>query len=569
MPVIDRELTVAVFEAMPLPGKHALALQLTGAPMTGEQKSKFSDGSDMCAYCSEKDSKEHQLLHCSATEAMRNQHAAVCQQLEEFSAIHILQPAVFQPSEFEYIRTLQFALPEAEVLVPNDLMGMFTDGSCQQPHSQLTRWAAFAIVCPISAKEAIVADFQKPIEDILHLHFSVTGMALVPGTQTVPRAELFAVVQAHEAQLSHAIEAPVYTDSSYVLKCLRLIRSSSSVIVFHRKPNFDLLKRWHTLYWTHGRTTPTEKVKAHQQLQGENLHDTWLRIGNAVSDYVAKKTALELLPSYTDMLRQMHTDEQENKLLFKQQLLLRQDLALMRKQLDQQPDQVVQYNPQATLLAYQTSTVVDGQHFHFAEEDHWILDLSRWGTKFTHVLLQWLTTLSFAQNPPDTDCGITWLELLFNFWLQTQLTIPMRIQGFYRQLADVPAWSIEQFTVNDCIVSFSGAIRHVEFLLQRPVLPPKRGQHISSLYRLGAGCHKLGLTQRPQMPLQHESMLWISQFLKENLHSGKTNFETLPALSERSPSITTHFREPQGDTPEARELRYVEWQRCRRRVEVS
>lgn len=567
MPVIDRRSTVSVFESLEASEKHAVALQLCGAPMTGEQKSKFSDGTETCIFCSEPDTKEHQLLHCSATESMRLQHRDVCDKLEEHGNIHILQPAVFQHEHFEHIRTVQFALPEADLQIPPLGPGIFTDGSCQLPHSVNHRWAAYSVVCPMSTLEDIVADVHLPLEHILNRHFTVAGVALLSGQQTIPRAELAAVVQSHEAQLLHQHEATVFTDSAYVLKCYAMLQTTRRAASFHRVKNFDLLTRWHTLLWTQQRRTPTEKVKAHQTLMADTHYDTWLRIGNAIADLVAKKAAMNLMPSYVQQLQQMNHDELELQQFFQQQLHLRQDLAVMRKQLAQQPDQVEQYNPQATLLQYQNWHVDTCIIFPFhEEEDHWIFHLSRWGTRFTHVLVQWLGTLRFSAQSNEEDCGITWLELLFNFWMQTQFMIPLRIRGFYRQIAEVPEWSIEQFTVNDCIVSFSGAIKHVEFLLQREMIPTKRGQQISSLYRLGGGCHKLGLTQRPQMPLQAESMNWVMTFLKENHKSGRTHFDTMPNIPERTARILTTLAEPLGDTPAAREARYVEWRRTRRRL---
>eukprot|EP00438_Fugacium_kawagutii_P010708 Skav212510 [mRNA] locus=scaffold2713:140549:150050:+ [translate_table: standard] len=555
MPVINRRSTVGVFESLPSPGKHAIALQLTGAPMTGEQKSKFSDGSDLCPYCLAPDSKEHQVLYCEATQTIRDQHAETCDMLDQHDDIYVVQPAVFRHPDADYIRTMQFSLPEADIQMRGIIGGIFTDGTCQRPASIATRWAAYAVVVPVSAQADIVADAGMPLELMLQKHFSVAGLALVPGAQNIPRAELLAALQAHESQLEDA-EFPVYTDSSYVLKSLALVQQTRVVVRLHKHRNFDLLRRWRHLVWGRGRRTPTIKVKAHQPIPGSTPHETWTRIGNAVADLVAKRAAFQLLPAYTATLRAMGEEEDIMTRFFRAQLTMRQELALFRKQLDQQSDNREQFNPEATLQRYQTWAVDDGYSPTFSDDDMWVLDLSRWGTCFTHVLIQWLSGLRFSKAQDPDDCGITWFELLCNFWLQTQMDVPLKIDGYYQTFAEMITWSREQFTINDAIVSFAGAIKHLEFLLQRDILPTVRGQQIPSLYRLGGGCHKLGLTQRPVMPLQQESMQWVWDFLKLQLPQGKVTFDFLPQIRERPARIFSAYSPPAGDNHAAREARF-------------
>eukprot|EP00438_Fugacium_kawagutii_P019405 Skav220301 [mRNA] locus=scaffold3050:41473:44172:- [translate_table: standard] len=478
--------------------------------------------------------------------------------LREHDPIHSLLPGVFRHPDADYIRTLQFSLPEAHLQLTHVRGGIFTDGSCKHPQSPHTRWAAYAVVYPVSDMDDIVRDAMLPIDQMLATHFSVAGLALLPGVQTIPRAELFAAVQAHEAQLVSDTEDIVYTDSSYVLQVRTLVRNTPQVETLHKCRNYDLIRRWHYLCWGRGRNLPTTKVKAHQVIPGPSPWDTWVRIGNAVADHVAKTAAHTLMPAYTAALTTMNQEEKTATQSFHSQLVLRQELALFRKQLEKQSDNREQFDPEQTLRKFQQWNLAESYHPQVSEEDFWVLDLSRWGTGFTHLLLQWLATLSFAPQEDPDDCGITWLELLFNFWLQTQTDVPLKLDGHYRMVADTMHWAREQFTVNDAIVSFSGAIKHLEFMLQRDLLPPVRGQQISSLYKLGGGCHKLGLTKRPMMPLQSESMSWVWEFLTSHHAGGRTQFDRMPVIPERIPSIQTSKVPPSGDTHEARELRYEE-----------
>eukprot|EP00438_Fugacium_kawagutii_P005392 Skav210137 [mRNA] locus=scaffold1493:168850:173052:- [translate_table: standard] len=561
MPPLDRRLTTTVFSRMGSDGKHALALELTGAFMTGEQKHHFLDDGALCPFCSQVDSKEHQLLHCPATEVVRHTHADTCEMLDQHDLIYTLQPAVFQNSQFSYIRMLQFHLPEADLQVTQARYGFFTDGSCQQPTSPFHRWGAYAVVFPLHAVAEIVADVHLPLGMILDKHFGTAGVALLPGRQSIDRAELLAAVQTHEQRT----EQPVHTDSAYVLSRYALLQQTRNIWVLHKMKNFDLLRRWHTLLWDHDLSTPTVKVKAHQDLLADSPRETWLRIGNAVADLVAKRACLQLLPSYTQLMRDGFTDEQHAQDFFHKQLLLRRDLALMRKQLLTQDDNVEQFNPSRTLQVYQNWDFTEGWHVAIDDDDLWITDYSRWGTPFTHLLLQWLGSLRFPSPALDHDCGVTWLELFFNFMLTTQTDVPLKVEGYYQPVASLLGWSREQFLINDAIVSFTGAIKHVEFLLQRDLLPKGRGVLISSLYKLGAGGHKMGLSQRPCMLLQDESMQWVWDYLHRSPDSKKTQFVELPTIPHREPIFSTVLLPPEGETLQMREERYVSWRRSRHR----
>eukprot|EP00438_Fugacium_kawagutii_P023959 Skav206649 [mRNA] locus=scaffold1933:22433:26073:+ [translate_table: standard] len=280
-------------------GKHAVALQLSGAVMSADQKVHFLDDAETCPFCGEPDSKEHQLLHCASTAVMRGQHDLTCTLLADHDDIYIHQPGVFRTPHFECIRAMQRACPEADVVTEGAEFGFFTDGSCQQPTSVQHRWAAYAIVYPIHPPDQIVADAALPIDVMLTRHFAVAGVALLPGHQTIDRAELLAVVQVHE----RGTDQPVYADSAYVLSRFALLQRTLNISLLHKSKNFDLLRRWHVLIWTRRLRTPTLKVQAHQPIPASTTDDTWLRIGNAVADLAAKQAAFSLLPSYVDLLQ--------------------------------------------------------------------------------------------------------------------------------------------------------------------------------------------------------------------------------------------------------------------------
>lgn len=138
------------------------------------------------------------------------------------------------------------------------------------------------------------------------------------------------------------------------------------------------------------------------------------------------------------------------------------------------------------------------------------------------------------------------LSLVFNFLLLRQVDIPLKLNGYYRDWSSVTHWSRGQFSINDAVVSFSALIEHLEFIFGKSLLPPGPCMQVPSLYRLGAGCHKLSLTTRPMMREQRAS--WVWSFLHEHRRRGKTVFDVLPPIPERQQLKVSDLVEPGGDT---------------------
>lgn len=296
-PVIDRRATIAFFQKQEGQAKHALSLQMIGGWMTQHQKTHFVDIEDKCIFCDKPDSQYRQLLECEATAMTRDRHRDTCNHLEEGALVSVIHPVAFRTPWFDMLRTLQFQLPEPQLTEPaQTAICLFTDGSTLNGNKKFPQ-SAYAIVAPKVSVECILAHSHFSVNDHVEHHFDVLGVAHVTGKQSNNRAELFAVVVAHEKQT----QLPVVTDSGYVLSMHALLRATPALHMLHKRANWDLLQRWHVLIWDKQLNTPTVKVAAHQELLALRGMDLFHAIGNGVADVAAKRACTQLHVDYLDM----------------------------------------------------------------------------------------------------------------------------------------------------------------------------------------------------------------------------------------------------------------------------
>eukprot|EP00438_Fugacium_kawagutii_P005099 Skav221529 [mRNA] locus=scaffold1248:334164:338555:- [translate_table: standard] len=536
---VGQECTIELFQQQPAPAVHALALEM-------------------------------------ATQLVRDQHREACQLLQEHNDVHVYHPLLYRTPWFELMRTLQFNHPAPELLeVPQVAQIIFTDGTCLLPTSKRFRWAAFAIVAPKVSEHIILENLHAPLTYHIAHHFEVLGVAHVKGRQTINRAELSAVVHTLEFDATR----PVGTDSQYVLNCHKLILHSPNLSRLHQHDDWDLLCRWHTLIWTRGLVTHLIKIKAHQDWTQQPSDLQLLTLGNAVADSVVKTVSENMHRDYLDLMRQEHDSDQQARRFLQQQWSLRQDLAVMRKHLlDQQPE-AVSFGPQAALKTFIQWTV---PVFHtFSDiQDEQLYHVSKWGTVFTALLVEWLRTIRWISLDPgehentEESQSITWMELLFNFMLTTQTDVPHKWTTpsgtiAYATGAHDCVWTREQLTLNGAVFSLQGAVRHAENLFEQTWVPKNRGNLVASVYKLGATTFRKGFQQRPELLLQEETMRWISSYLELSIAEGKTNFDTLPIIPRRDAVVTTSVLPPVQNSWSDREAKYHQWQLTKRKKRLS
>ena len=309
MPIIDVFATHQMMAQLPDRTKNIAAVVLTGGYMLQQQKHKFdSDVPDICQYCEEDvDSHTRRLLQCPLTAPVRLQFPEVCQFLEDHDIIHQLCPAHFQDPNFGMYRQLRHTMPEPPIILPADdaPMYIFTDGSCSLPEWPQYRYATYSAVCFRSTHLALNEMALAKLPDIFDSCFHVLCASFVTGRHTIARAELMVVI----LLLEHQVRATYVTDSQYVITSKALILQNEDPTVLHRKPNSDLLLRWHFQYWQRHFDVPLVKVKSHDPIY-PTLPDATLfeRLGNAAADHAAKEAAKNMLKPFTADMRQMAAD---------------------------------------------------------------------------------------------------------------------------------------------------------------------------------------------------------------------------------------------------------------------
>ena len=547
MPPIDREATIAAFATVPEKFKLSMGLESTGGFMLNSQKAHFADQVDgKCNYCEEMDSHRHRVLHCKATQEARVQHSSICQQLEEAEDMQLAFPLAYKSPEDQFLQDMLYRIPEPHLEMPNapKLTWVYTDGSCYLPNSRRYRWSAFAIVCPAVPMQALLQLTQTQPEVLLRKAYHVIAVSIVPGKQTINRAELFAAVLTHEQQMN----AVVVTDSAYVINMHSLVCQTRNVMILHKLPNWDLLRRLHHLYWRCDYALPHLKIKAHQNITTQTADEVIHILGNRAADEAAKQAAKHQMTIVTKDLRRLHAESRTEQQNLTAQYALRVDLVVKRTRLDNEIETTKAPERQMERLEQMHSYIVEhSRKFSFTEEDFHNARSSKFGRRTTHLLLQWLQQLEWPTSPEEVTppIGITWVELTVNFMLCSQSSVPVQ-----------PHQEEQGFTIRTN--TFRNIIMHVQFLVNKEIIPKLTPVKVKSLSQLGAKVLKQGLPLRPKLPLQDETLEILQKYFREHGQNGKACFTAMPHIPLMDPVVTTDLDETSEFTQKDRQKLYRE-----------
>ena len=567
LPVPDRQATLRLFKQLPDKILTIASYAVTGGYMLQHQKTKFdADATDFCHYCEGAiDTHQHRVLECPLTQHVRQQFPETCQFFQEHDPVLVTCPILFLEAEWELHRQIWYSLPDPEMHLPPFALDqqVFTDGTCQFPDQPQYRHAANAAVCRMPNCPPLDALLQLPVEQQLNQGFHVISVGLLPGKQTIARAELHIVVCLAEA--GHP--GPYVTDSQYVINTYRLLQQQPDWRTLHTKPNFDLLWRWHCTIWQKEHRPNLIKVKSHVKPTTHTLaEDQLLQIGNAVADEAAKQALRNLSKSHHEALTKQLQEQRYHAAMLRQQFQMRFDMALVCIHFDKPEVVVTNAGDPTKFLRQMQQWTVDPAAVRYSIEDipEEAIHASRWGSRFTDALLQWLATLAWP--PPDMSnppLGISWIELIFNFLLTSQLEIPVNTAPYKKESRYLTSseglFTIDQYDFSHTIMSFQRAIEHVQFLSSRE-LAPKTGQiKTGSLYYMGGGSFRNGFRARPSMPLQKETLEWLWQYMTDHRNEDRVQFEVTPQAPSREPLFSYRYQDPVGLTPQDRAKRYARW----------
>ncbi|CAE7432363.1 lrrc6, partial [Symbiodinium sp. KB8] len=411
-----------------------LAQSTVGALLSDAAKATWDPLQDpTCQLCGGKDTKEHRLLTCPVTEAIRRPFQGLLEHVssEQRYWLHCAYPS---PHEDEPLLRLVWQsrrIPPAPSPVPalqhveSTTLQMFTDGSCSNPTCPAARHASWAVLLytgpePVDA-DLLLARWQG--RTLSTIFFHVVAQGVVPGEQTIARAEFIALCQASQVALQRPqLEAQIWSDSSTALRAAQQVQveGPATVPAFAR----DLLDS------TADNLFPAShrllKVKAHASPAEVPHADILPTLGNTFADEAAKaarQADLELVINTTEAVAEWRRQEADRLYMFFQYQL---ELAKRVK-----PLKAAVELPQGSTMSRPL------EHADF---------IGRWGELSTgraaaawraaprggssprdQVRDAWFQQLWWSE-PTTSDqkfTGITFLELLVNFALVTR-SLPAR-----------------------------------------------------------------------------------------------------------------------------------------------
>ena len=511
-PVPDRHATLKIFSKIPDFQKRIGSYHLTGSCMMNDQKKHFTDLTEACQLCGQPDGETHRLLECFETNAVRQNYEDIVTFLKEHDVCHHHLPVIWEPThrEFEWLffhnrpkikidqTVLQQVQADCRAGFP---ILIYTDGSCNKIKGG-PKIAASAVVCHANCspedKVKIVGSFNET--NCIPSTFKVLGVGECIGTQTIPRAELQAVLAIAECQ----VFCEIGTDSQYVIDLAAKLQKLPDVSAFHKSNNFDLLLPFWKLL--KDETIKIYKIQAHSYSIDDDPHQCFNKLGNMAADLAAKTArmryesrqnitpsddnAAKLLPRYFNLLYDLHIARDRHLTLNEQKV-----------------HQPTGHRNSAQWLGELQGWTVERPIRVFAPENVvQQLDTCLWGTEYSMQILQWLQQVHFPEQTPANDPGISWYEMTVDFLISSQTGVvingagpgePFKPRRLGTNNSDI------QFGLQ--VYSFERAVTQVCRTLGVTVLP-KRRRLCTSVKMLGLRNSKAGLQTRPIMPCQSQTM---------------------------------------------------------------
>ncbi|CAE7407308.1 unnamed protein product [Symbiodinium sp. CCMP2592] len=499
------------------PEQAVIMRHVTGSFSSAAAKQLWADDTDgCCPLCGQRQTKYHKVVECPALQEVRADWLPHLRLVLDRWPSWVHCPVTTLPDDLE-VPQLVFhtrSLPDPVVnftawpqLSRRNFLRLYTDGSCRHSGVSLAHHAGFAVVLDTSADDTAALEQlqQWRTTKVVPVAFSVIVQGLVPGQQTINRAELCAVLQAVRAAWNGGfVELEIWTDSQYVIQ---LWQDGSAA---PGDPNYDLSVQ--LLYWK-APSIRLRKVASHQDLDTLTGMAQWHAAGNYVVDLAAKaavRADLNIVTNILDAAAQ-HVSSQTDVLLLFWRYLLALSLAESRLlRLQQAPP----LRPDDLPPAGQDDAAGAMQQRKGLES--WLClnqgpsavgnlpDLLRpvmlacsWPPWFTVPLWKWLRALRWQSLPqrgraPD---GVTYLELLVDFVVSTGVVPPESLEQ--AALVSVPqtTWP-RPVTTRTWTHVLVEAVRQLERLSRLQIWGPKRNK-VFSLRHLQVATARHGLPCRP------------------------------------------------------------------------
>ena len=407
-----------------LPGleQAVIARHVVGGFCSAAGRSRWADDEEPeCPLCGAYQTKYHKLLQCPATSHVLEPVRELVEYALDRWPHWVHGPFALEPPDLE-VNRLIFAtrkLPTALPL-PNSMdipgsrgfLRMFTDGSCCHPTMRLASRAGFAVVVDTSTTDAEIPLLMQQWRQNRQLPqcFRVHQLGLVPGEQSIHRAEICAIIQASKLARLYDCPAEVWTDSQVAIDEWNRLES-------------DALPLWpdlaHELGKVHSSNIRLCKVAAHANLDRLWGFPQWCCAGNTVADLAAKSTLtrdFELVIEASNSTAEFLSDQQDALLVFWKYLcrLSLEENALLKelqtgtveipeRETDQAASVTVHRTAATSVASWLLQQATGGENWQLPPPPRDVLLACSWPPWFTVPLWQWTRGLRWSPAGPGED----------------------------------------------------------------------------------------------------------------------------------------------------------------------
>ena len=528
------------------PEQAVIMRHVTGSFSSASAKQKWAPDSDgLCPLCGHRQTKFHKVVECPALHGVREPWLPHLRLVLDRWPSWVHCPITSLPGDLELTQlifhTRRLLQPQVDFSawpqLPNrGFLRMYTDGSCSHSGVSLAHHAGFAVVLDTSADDTVACAQLKQwrTSGQVPAAFAVIVQGLVPGSQTINRAELCAVLQAvRAAWLGGFNSIEIWTDSQYVIRIWQM------GVVSPGEANYDLSVQ--LLYWKKC-NVQLWKVASHQNLDALTGMEQWHAAGNHFADLAAKAAVHADLDIVKQTLHRaaQHVLAQEDLLNVFWRFLLALSLAEYRLLQRQRPqDHLTIDKPCPT----EDATDIDCAEGSFKgwlllndgpfaagnlqAAPRPVLLACSWPPWFTIPLWSWLRSLEWQVVPPRARAppGITYLELLVDFVVSTGVVPPESREAAVETTVPTTQWP-RPVTTRAWTHVLVEAVRQLERLGRLQIWGPKRNK-VFSLRYLNVHQARHGLPCRPrlrrlqevgdllQATLQHGSVVPLQRYVRQ------------------------------------------------------
>ncbi|OLQ12224.1 hypothetical protein AK812_SmicGene3898 [Symbiodinium microadriaticum] len=493
-----------------------LLRHFAGGYLSGAEKHSWSRGDyEACPLCGLRDTKAHRIFDCPVLQPARQDHTCVLQQVRHEQPHWTHMTFASLPPQADILHLLLQGLrlpPLAPPAPPGRRLCLFTDGSGRHSQVPLARLVTWAVVLADPAACTAIAQREPGAQE---RGFTVLATGCVPGEQTVPRAEICALIWASAWANQSGGPTEIFVDC---------------------QPAIDIWEQWHREGFAAVRRKAAAdlfrdvqpqgpcnvyKVKAHQTWQEwlvASERDRWIACGNEAAD-TAAKSAYDQLPEFL----RTTADEVASHCLSQQKLLRKFCRALLAVGL-----QDIKLRAAIPTAAPAVSTSSGEQLDGFIQTfgswqpplcacqlpDHLEENWDGWvfGAAFGRKLLDWLRWVQWPEQPvaPEFAGSISYLELLSHFTMMTGSPPPtVRTTGTKQKYLPLCQALDDLLPCPTCslVTVFRAALKQLGQRYNFTVIPAVDVKNVAHLQWFGVTAPSPGVNLRPYLPGQ-----WLADF---------------------------------------------------------